>query len=164
MTLSFKHIGLIVGIVSVFLSFLFFGRQQDTYQILLIGGLATALVFYLTILFGKGHLKTKIFWTAVIVCCAVLQQLTESILIDTSYRYYISKNENTLKEINSILLYKKGDITILNDNVSAKSDTLTFDEEAKLKKGRKQLGVYMISKFDTGIYYGLWGFCKLPLF
>lgn len=163
MTRSFKHIGILAGIALIFVSFLFFGRQQDTYLVLLIGGLATALVFYLIILFGKGNLKPKLFWTAVTVFCAVLQQLTEPILIDTSYRYYITKNQNTLKELNGILLNKKGDVIILNDNVTAKADTLTPDEETKLKEGRKQLGVYMISKFDKGVYYGLWGFLDVRL-
>ena len=67
MTLPFKHIGLLIGVVLTFVSFLFFGRQQGTYQVLLICGLVTTLIFYLTILFGKGHLKTKIFWTVVVV-------------------------------------------------------------------------------------------------
>lgn len=52
---------------------------------------------------------------------------------------------------------------MLNDSVTAKSDTLTFDEKEKLKRGRKDLGVYMISKTDKGIYYGLWGFLDVRL-
>jgi hypothetical protein len=162
MTLSFKHIGLSIGVVLTFVSFLFFGRQQDTYQILLICGLATAFSFYLTILFGKGHLKTKIFWTVVVVLCAVVQQLTEPFFIDTSYRLYISQNKNVLTEINNILINKQGDITILNDSIS-KSAQLTTLESDKLRKGRKKLGVYIISKSDNGIYYGLWGFLDVRL-
>src|SRR4051794_17477194 len=152
MTLSFKHIGLIIGIALVFISFLFAGRQQGTYQILLLSGLATAFIFYLTILFGKGRLKAKLFWTVLVVACAAIQQLTEPVLVDTSYRYYISQNQSTLTDINKILQQKKGDIFILNDSITAKADTLTLDEKATLKKGRKELGVYMISKSDKGIY------------
>jgi hypothetical protein len=163
MTLSFKHIGLLVGITLVFLSFLFVGRQQGTYQILLVGGLATAFVFYLTVLFGRDKLKSKLFWTALVVACAVLQWLTEPILVDTSYRFYISQNQSTLRELNDILQLKHGDIFMLNDSVTAKSDTLTFDEKEKLKRGRKELGVYMISKSDKAIYYGLWGFLDVRL-
>ncbi len=158
MTLSLKHIGLLGGIASIFLSFLFAGRQQETYQILLLAGLATAFVSYLTILFGREKLKSKLFWSALVVACAVLQWLTEPILVDTSYRYYISRNQSTLNELNDILQRKQGEVFMLNDSVTAKSDTLTFDEKEKLKKGRKDLGVYMISKSDKGIYYGLWGF------
>ena len=162
MTLSFKHIGLLIGVVLTFVSFLFFGRQQGTYQVLLICGLLTALIFYLTILFGKGHLKTKIFWTIVVVLCAVVQQLTEPFLIDTSYRVYISENKNILTEINNILINKQGDITILNDSIS-KGDQLTALESDKLREGQKKLGTYIISKSDKGIYYGLWGFLDVRL-
>jgi hypothetical protein len=162
MTLSFKHIGLLIGIAFVFLSFLFFGRQQGIYQILLFGGLVTALIFYLTILFRKGQLKTKIFWTLVVILCIVVQQLTEPLFIDTSYRIYISQNKNVLTEINNILIDKRADITILNDSIT-KSDQLTTFESNKLREGRKKLGVYIISKSNSGIYYGLWGFLDVRL-
>jgi hypothetical protein len=162
MTLSFKHIGLLIGVVLTFVSFLFFGRQQGTYQILLICGLITAFIFYLIILFGKGHLKTKIFWTVVVSLCTIVQQLTEPFLIDTSYLVYIRQNKNVLTEINNILINKQGDITILNDSIS-KGDLLTTLESDKLREGRKKLGVYIISKSDNGIYYGLWGFLGVRL-
>jgi len=162
MTLSFKHIGLLFGVVLTFVSFLYFGRQQGTYQILNIGGLVAVLIFYLAILFGKGLLKTKIFWTLVVVLCAVVQELTEPFLIDTSYRVYIRQNKIVLTEINKILINKQGDITILNDSIS-KSDHLTTLESNNLREGRKKLGVYIISKSDYGIYYGLWGFLDVRL-
>jgi hypothetical protein len=162
MKLSFKHIGLLIGVVLAFVSFLLFGRQQGTYQALLICGLVTVLIFYLTILLGKGHLKTKIFWTVVVILCAVVQQLTEPFLIDTSYRVYISQNKNILTEINNILINKQGDITILNDSIS-KGNQLTALESGKLREGRKKLGVYIISKSDRGVYYGLWGFLDVRL-
>ncbi len=162
MKLSYKHIGLLIGVVLTFVSFLFFGRQQGTYQILIISGLLTASIFYLTILFGKGQLKAKLFWTVIIVLCTVVQKLTEPFLIDTSYRFYISQNKNILKEINDILIDKRGDITILNDSIS-KGAQLTILENDKLREGRKRLGVYIISKSDNQIYYGLWGFLDVRL-
>jgi len=162
MTLPFKHIGLLIGVVLTFVSFLFFGRQQGTYQVLLICGLLTALIFYLDILFGKCHVKTKIFWTVVVVLCVVVQQLTEPFLIDTSYRVYISQNKNILTEINNILINKQGDITILNDSIS-KGDQLTALESDKLREGQKKLGTYIISKSDKRIYYGLSGFLDVRL-
>ena len=105
---------------------------------------------------------TKIFWTVVVVLCAVVQQLTEQFLIDTSYRIYISQNKNILTEINNILIKKQGDITILNDSIS-KGNQLTALESDKLREGRKKLGVYIISKSDKGVYYGLWGFLDVRL-
>lgn len=163
MTLSFKHTGLLLGIVLVFVSFLFYGRQQDTYLILNIVGLATALILYLTVLFGKGRLKTKLFWAVIIIFSVIVQQLTEPIIIDSSYRIYIAQNKSTLIEINNILLQKRGDIIASADTVIAKSDSFTTDEALRLQTGRKKLGVYQISKFDEGIYYGLWGFLDVRL-
>lgn len=152
-----------IGIALVFVSILFTGRQHGTYEILLLGGLATAFIFYLAILFGKGHLKAKFLWTALVVVCAALHQMMAPFFVDTSYRYYISQNRSTLAEINNILQHKQGDIFILNESITAKSDTLTFDEKEKLIEGKRELGVYMISKFDKGIYYGLWGFLDVRL-
>ena len=162
MTLSFKHIGLLIGVVLTFLSFLFFGRQQGTYQVLLICGLVTALIFCLTILFGKGDLKKKILWIVFVVLCVVVQYLTEPFLIDTSYRVYIRQNKNILTEINYILIKQQGDITILNDSISD-GGQLTKLESDKLRKGQKKLGVYIISKSDNRIYYGLWGLLDVRL-
>jgi hypothetical protein len=138
MTLSFKHIGLLVGITSIFLSFLFFGRQQNTYQFLLLVGLAIAFIFYLTILFTKGHFKSKVCWTVLVIVCAVFQGVTEPMLIDTSYRHYIKQNQSTLNELNHILQGKKGEVFILNDSVIAKSDTLSVDEKENLKEAGKR--------------------------
>ncbi|MES2648913.1 MAG: hypothetical protein V4717_18695 [Bacteroidota bacterium] len=162
MTFSFKHIGLLTGVVFTFLSFLFFGRHQGTYQIFLIGGLVTAILFFFLILFGKGHLIAKVFWIVVVILCTVVQQLTEPFLIDTSYRIYISQNKNILAEINNILVNKQGDFTMLNDSIF-KGDQLNSMERGKLQEGRKKLGVYIISKSGNNIYYGLWGFLDVRL-
>ncbi|MCA0383040.1 MAG: hypothetical protein LCH58_12810 [Bacteroidetes bacterium] len=162
MTTLFKFVGLLVGVALTFLSFLFFGRQQGTYQGLLIGGLITALTFYLVILFSKTNFKTKIFWTVILILFAVIQQLTEPLLIDTSYRIYIKTNKETLVEINKILTEVQGDITILNDTVSKTESINSFDID-KLRVGQKKLGVYLISKSGNRIYYGLWGFLDVRL-
>src|SRR5436853_6616984 len=103
MTVSFKHILLLIGVALVIFSFLFFGRQQDTYQVLLISGIVIATVPYLLILFGKVTLRAKLLWTAVVILCIVIQQLTEPVLINTSYRIFIKQNETTLADINKIL-------------------------------------------------------------
>ena len=162
MTLSLKHIGLLAGIVLIFVSFLFFGRQHGTYQVLSIGGLAIAFGFYIAILFGKGHLKTKIFWTVFIVIGVIVQYLTEPFLRDISYRIFISQNKNTLTEINNILLKKQDDITILNGNIS-EGNQLSISEGQRLREASKELGAYIISKSDNRIYYGLWGFLDVRL-
>jgi len=163
MTFSFKHVGLLIGLISVIVSFTFFGRQQDLYDIFLTGGLLISLIFFLIIFFGKGTSKSKLIWTVIVVLFIVLQRLTEPILIDSSYRIYIRQNENILADINNILLHKTGDITILNDSITHKYDQLTTYESRELIKGQKKLGTYLISKSDKGIYYGLWGFLDVRL-
>jgi hypothetical protein len=163
MTLSYRHIGLLTGIASVFVSFLFFARKQDAYNILLLGGLATALIFYLTILFSREQRKAKLIWTAIVFLCAAIQQLVEPILINNSYRIYIHHNKGTLAEINSILMHRKGDITVFSDHVIAEGDSLSEEERSKLLDGREKLGVYQIFKFDQGVYYGMWGFLDVRL-
>ena len=163
MTLPSKYITLLLGLVLVSTSFLFFGRQQDTYLILNIGGLATALIAYLTILFGKGHIKIKSFWTAIVILSVIVQQFAEPIIIDSSYLIYIRQNKSTLIEINNILLQKSGDITVSADTVITKNDSLTTDETSRLRTDREKLGVYHIAKYDKGVYYGLWGFLDVRL-
>ena len=163
MTLLFKHVGLLMGLVFVIMSFIFFGRQQNIYNFFLIGGLVISLIFFLIILFSKGTLKSKAFWTVVVILFVALQRLTEPLLIDSSYRIYIRQNESVLTAINNILIQKTGDITILNDSITQKRDQFTNQESQELIKGQKKLGTYLISKTDKGIYYGLWGFLDVRL-
>lgn len=163
MTVSFKHITLLIGIALVIFSFLFFARQQNTYQVLLIGGIIMATISCLLILFGKETLRAKSLWTAVIILCIVIQQLAEPVLINSSYRIFIKQNETILADINKVLDHTSGDITITSDTIIHKSDQFTEEETAKLVKGRKKLGVYLISKTDHKTYYGLWGFLDVRL-
>jgi hypothetical protein len=163
MKLFSKHIGLLIGLCLVIVSFLFFGRRQGLYQIFLICGLVISFIFFLAVLFGKGNVKSKAFWIVVVISFVAFQRLTESILIDTSYRIYIHQNKDVLAAINNILLPKTSDITILNDNIHDKNSLLKPYENQELIDGRKKLGVYFISKSDQGIYYGMWGFLDVRL-
>lgn len=153
-----KRIGLTLGLFSIIISFLFFGRDQGTYQLLLISGLLISLIFYLIILFGKGTIKSKIIWTLFIVLAVTIQWLTEPILIKSSYLIYLNDNEKDLIAVNNILKDKSDDITILNDNINDKMNLLSQSEKDSLIKLRQELNVYMIAKTENGIYYGLWGF------
>lgn len=158
-----KCTGVLVGIALVFVSFLFFGRKQGTYQALLISGLVTTLVFFASILFAKVHIKTKLFWIAIVILLAVVHQLIEPFLIDHSYRIFISENQSELNEINNLLMQKEGDITVSRDTVVSKGGQLSANETMKLKERQEKLGVYTILKFDKGLYYGLWGFLDVRL-
>jgi hypothetical protein len=163
MTGKIKRIGLTLGLFSTIISFLFFGRDQGTYQLLLLSGLLISLIFYLTILFGKETSKSKIIWTLFIVLAVTIQWLTEPILIKSSYLIYLNGNEKELKAVINLLKDKSDDIIILNDNINDKMNLLSQAEKDSLVKLRQGLNVYMISKTENGIYYGLWGFLDVRL-
>ena len=163
MTFSYKYIGLTIGILIYFISFLFFGRKQETYQILLLIGLVTSAIFYLIILCSKGSLITKLLWTVYVLISISLQQFAEPILIDSSYRIYLKQTNNTLADINSILMQKTGAVTVFADTIFIENDILSTEEKLQLRKGREKLGVYQIAKSDNKVYYGLWGFLDVRL-
>lgn len=164
MKVSLKHIGLIAGILSVLSSFLFFGRQQGTYQVMFLAGLIVSFLCFLWIILGRETGKSKLLWTAVVFLGVVLSWLTESFFIDTSYRIYISQFEQELGEINDILENKSGEIWIMGDSITAKDGAnLTQSEKQSLMEARNKLGTYMILKKDSTIYYGLWGFLDVQL-
>lgn len=155
--------GLLIGVSLVFISFLFFGREQGTYDILITSGLLIAFLFSMSILFGKGGIKTKLLWMAIVILWAFINHLTEPYIIDHSYRIYINENKRVLNEIDTLLMQKKGDISVLNDSVIFQGQQLSRDEIIKLKESRKKLDVYQIYKSENGIYYGLWGFLDVRL-
>lgn len=162
MTEKIKRIGLIIGLLSTIISFLFFGRQQGMYQMLLLSGLVVSLIFYLTILFGKETTKSRIVWTLVVILAWVLQWLTQPLLIKSSYLIYLNNNYKELAEVNNILKDKFGNIYITNSKTT-NNHLLTQTEKDIIVKSRKALKVYMISKTDNGIYYGLWGFLDVRI-
>lgn len=163
MTGKIKRIGLTLGLFLTIISFLFFGRQQGTYQIFLLSGLFISIFFYLTILFGKETAKSRVVWTLVVLLAGTIQWLTEPILIKSSYLIYLNNNDNELVKANNILKDKSGEIIILNDEITDKENLLTQNEKDNLIKLRRDLNVYMISKSKNGIYYGLWGFLDVRL-
>ena len=163
MTGKTKRIGLTLGLFSTIISFLFFGRQQETYQILLLSGLFVSIIFYLKILFGKETAKSRVVWTLVVLLAGTIQWLTEPILIKSSYLIYLNSNDKELVKVNNILKDKPGEIIILNDEITDKENLLTQNEKDDLIKLRQDLNVYMISKSKNGIYYELWGFLDVRL-
>ena len=76
---------------------------------------------------------------------------------------YLNSNDEELTTVNNMLKDKHGDITILNNDIIDKEDLLNQIEISELIKLRQDLDVYMITKSDDGIYYGLWGFLDVRL-
>jgi len=155
---SFRYLGLLLGMILVILSFLFFGRRQEIYMFLMLGGLVMATAFYLVILISKGHWKEKIAWSVIVIAGFVFQQLSEPAFNDSSYRIYINQHKKELAEINDILDNTSGDVTILNNSIIHPHDQFPKAVMDKLLERRRKLGVYIIAKTDHEIYYGLGGF------
>ncbi len=163
MRTSIKFIGLTIALVLVLFSFLFFGRQQGTYQILLLAGLLFAFIFYLVVLFGKTSFKHKIFWTIIVLLAFLTQRFTEGYFIKSSYKIYINQHQQALTQINQILSNYKGDLFILNNELKDTLNILTPLEKQKVLTEKKKLNAYLISKTKNKIYYGLWGFLDVRL-
>ena len=98
-----------------------------------------------------------------VILSVIIQRLSEPILIKSSYLIYLTTHKSELTEVNEILLTKTGEISVLGDSVIDRSNKLTTFEKAKLSKLRRHLHVYMISKSDEGVYYGLWGFLDVQI-
>lgn len=163
MKITIKYVGLIVGTILVVCSFLFFGRQHNTYDALVLSGFSLACISFAMIIFGKHSVRFKIIAVGIVVLCVTIEQLLEPILIDTSYKTFIRQNEMTLNEINHILASKSGDISIINENIRDDSRLLTSTDKQRLIASKQKLGVYLISKSDKSVYYGLWGFLDVRL-
>jgi hypothetical protein len=164
MQVSVKHIGLVVSIFAVLTSFLFFGRQQETYQLMLLVGLLTSGICFLWILFASGTAKSKFLWTGIVALGVLLNWLTENYFINSSYRIYLYQFRKELAATNDILKNKSGEVWIMNDSLSVKGGPeLTHTEKQRLLQEKEKLGTYMILKTDSTIYYGLWGFLDVRL-
>jgi hypothetical protein len=154
MTIRFKYLGLIIGILMVFLSFLFFGRRQDDYLLLLLVGLLFSSVFYLALLFGNHSKKTKTVWTIVIFLSVIVQWLTEPMLLDCSCKIFISENEAHAPGTNYLLYDKPAGIFITKDTIIDPSKALSNNEKFVLYyKIDKLDGVSCVTKNKDYIYY-----------
>ncbi len=158
-----KYIGLGVGIFSVLISYLFFGRLQEVYQLLSLGGMIVAGLFYLIILLRKGSARAKLLTTGILFLCVGMLWIVQPVLIKTSYHIYRYSHSRELAEINSILRSKTGQLTITHTEVRGDTTQLTNTEKAKLLALQKKVGAYMILKSEHTISYELWGFLDVRL-
>lgn len=162
-TFRSKHIGLILGILSVLISFLFVGRKQGTYQSLIVGGFLASAVFYLTILFGKESTRSKLIWSLIVVSSLAINGLTAPFFVKSSYLIYFNAHKNELVEANIILAKIPYDISVLKDTINDRNGLLTLAEKEELHSLRQKLDVYLIAKTENAVYFGLWGFLDVRL-
>jgi hypothetical protein len=98
-----------------------------------------------------------------IVLAVFLNRLIEPRLIDWSYLIYLNGHNSELARVNEILQNKAGEISIFRDEVSDQEGLLRKVEENELLELIEKLDVYIISKTNQGVYYGLWGFLDVRL-
>lgn len=158
-----RQLILSAGLLLVFISFLFYGRQAGTYMFLLTSGLLISLVSFIILLLSKKSRKTKIIWTIIVLLAAGLHYLTEPFLIKSSYLIYVYSNADELKAINNILSSHDGEINIDRYSVVAKSSQLSAQEIQRLKHLREKVDAYIIWKSNSSVYYGLYGFLDIRL-
>jgi hypothetical protein len=164
MQVSKRHIGLIAGIFAVLTSFLFVGRQHETYQLMILAGLLLSGVCFFWILFGRGTAKSKLMWAGIVAVGVVLNWVTENYFTNSSYQIYLHQFRKELDATNEILKNKSGEVWIINDSISLKNGPgLLSTEKQRLLQKKEKLGTYMILKTDSTIYYGLWGFLDVRL-
>lgn len=161
--ITYKHIGLLVGIVLMIVSFLFFGWHHNFYLLLIIIGSIISLVSYLMILFGREGWKPKILWTVFVLLSIIIEEKIATVLIDTSYKIYVAQHKKMLDNINDVLDHTAGDVIIYQDRVIHTKDSFTNKEIKKLQDASIDLGVYMIAKNNNSTYYGMWGFLDVRI-
>ncbi|TMI87650.1 MAG: hypothetical protein E6H08_19125 [Bacteroidetes bacterium] len=156
MKFSIRHIFLLGGIMMVILSFIFFSRKDSIYSSILLAGLILSAFGYILILFKESSTKLKIFWTLIITCGIVIQNVTEQPLIKKSYNIYINKNSQILDSANEIMNLKPDGIYGL-DSSDLLMGKLNEIEYSRLKEVKEKARVRFISKDRDRIFYCLSG-------
>jgi hypothetical protein len=156
MTFSLRHISLLIGILTTILSFLWFGRDTKTYDILLLVGLATAGISYLIVLFRKDTFKSKLLWTLVVIAAVGMQWITEPLFIKLSYRYFIKLHENNLNSATALIRTKKNDLFLLVSELRTE-DGFKQQEVNQIRDEFKNTGIHLIVKDSLKIFYRTWG-------
>jgi len=157
MTFSLRHKILLTGIFLVIISFLWFGRGTDTYNILFLTGLIISFFSFLTILIKSDTRRSKLLWTVIIVVAIGFQWLTEPLLIKLSYRLFINRHEQELQSVTNLILKKKSAVFILLSSEFKTGNGYTKEEADFIKEQLKKTNIHFISKDSLVIFYRTWG-------
>ncbi|MGB3007019.1 MAG: hypothetical protein WBC06_10945 [Chitinophagaceae bacterium] len=156
MAFEFRHILLLLGIVSIILSFLFFGRATKTYDTIILSGLTISIITYLIIII-KDNKRNKILWTLVVFAGISVQLFTEPLLIRCSYLFFLRQNEKEFIKINQVLLSKTRNITWVHDSTLWKRNGLSTEEGMIIKNLVNSNKISLIEKDYATIYYRTFG-------
>jgi hypothetical protein len=123
----------------------------------LLGGLLL-LISILATLFLKEKIASRFSLTAVLVVILFgFFYYAHPLTVDLSYKRFIKRNQAELSVINNILQTKQGKIEITEAYILDELGEFTLEEKNDLQSRRKKLGVYLISRTDYGIFYGISG-------
>ncbi len=156
MAFKLRHLFLLVGILTIILSFLFFGRATSTYDVIILSGLSLSTIAYLIILF-KDNRQSKLIWTLVVFAGIGLQWLTEPSMIRLSYLYYVKQNEQEFSKVNKIILAKTTNTIWVGDSRLWKRHGLSTDEGLAIRNAVRDKQVSFIEKDSIKIYYRTFG-------
>lgn len=157
MTFSLRHKILLTGMLLVIVSFLWFGRDTETYNILLLIGLVISFFSFLTILIKSDTRKSKLLWTMVVVFAIGLQWLTEPLLIKLSYKLFISRHKQELESVSILITSKKTNVFMTPSADLSTRNGYSKEEANFIKEKLKNTGIHFISKNSLAIYYRTWG-------
>ncbi len=153
-----RYITFIVGLGLFLLSFLWFATNQAMYFIWIMGGLILSGIAYLFIISKKDSLKNKLILTTVLISAIFINKISESQLIDFSFWTFITFNEAHLDRANQILRGTTMEIIISKTRIYDKNGELKESDVSELKNLQGLLGVNIIAKTESYIYYELYGF------
>jgi hypothetical protein len=157
MTFSLRHIILLTGIFTVIISFLWFGRDTETYNIILLIGIAVSLISFLTIIIKSDSRKSKGLWILVVLVSIGVQWLTEPLLIKLSYRIFINKHDKELTSVTKLLASKKGNVFMTPSSELWTRNGYTKEESNQINNELRNTGIHFITKDSIKIYYRTWG-------
>jgi hypothetical protein len=157
MTFSFRHITLLIGIGLIIFSFLFFGRETGTYDVLGLIGFVIAAISFLIILIKSDTLKSKIAWTLIVVLAIIIEQLAEPLLIKSSYYIFISRNQTKLKGLNKIMSTKKNGVHLMPTLDTFATKDFTLNEINEIHSLITGTNISLIEKDSDKIFYRTFG-------
>lgn len=146
--------------LAIILSFLWFGRDTGTYDLMITTGLVIASISFLVILF-KDTLKSKLVWTLVVIASIGLQWLTEPLLVKLSYRHFVKQHENNLNTVTELIKSKKKDLLLSRSSELWTRNGFEQSEVNTIQDALKGTGISLIHKDSSKIFYRTWGMLDL---
>lgn len=157
MSFSLRHVLLVAGILCVIFSFLFFGREQDIYSVLLASGLFLSGISFLAVII-KDKGKSRLIWFGVVVAAIGILQLSQAWIIGKSFQILITRHQSLFDQANTIMLRKPNDLTFWSYDHKDSPANFNAHERQVLESLKRKAGLTYISKTSTRIFYETYGF------